>query len=164
MSKTVGTNSSMNVQNLKQPPMHIPDIVDGGSYKSELVIERNVDSTTKILWWHKDDPREEPHNHPWYFESEILSGGYTEERFTLINGIIEKSTKEYREGDINIVPANVYHNVTKILPNTVTKMKCGSLVDGGKWGYLNNDGEFSASTTDPVFLDKLKEMNPHLNK
>lgn len=46
------------------PPIHIPD-GHGGAFKTELVVLRTPGRTVKLLWWHADDPRPEPHNHPW---------------------------------------------------------------------------------------------------
>jgi hypothetical protein len=147
---------------LAAPPVHIPD-GRGGAYKTELVIERGLDRTVKILWWYADDPRTEPHNHPWAFTSAILAGGYTDERYQLASdGSINHETVVVRAGDVNVVPVDIYHRVTDVLPGTVTRMTCGSAAAGNAWGYLDIvSGEISPSD-DPMFVANLRAINPHL--
>ena len=147
---------------LAAPPMHIPD-GRGGAYKTELVIERGADRTVKILWWYADDPRTEPHNHPWPFTSEIMAGGYTDERYRVAgDGTIDHETVVVRAGDVNVVPADIYHRVTDVLPGTVTRMTCGTAAPGNTWGYLDIvSGEISPSH-DPMFVANLRAINPHL--
>jgi hypothetical protein len=147
---------------LAAPPVHIPD-GRGGAYKTELTIERGPDRTVKILWWYADDPRTEPHNHPWAFTSEILTGGYTDERYRLASdGTIDHETVVVRAGDVNVVPADLYHRVTDVMPGTVTRMTCGSATEGNAWGYLDIvSGEISPSH-DPMFVANLRAINPHL--
>jgi len=151
---------------LQVPPLHIPD-GKGGSYKSELVLERGPDATTKILWWHADDPRTEPHNHPWPFVSEILSGGYDDVRYVVAeDGSVTETVTTVRAGDFNTVPQDAFHTVRNVQPGTVTLMRCGALVTND-WGYLNvEDGTFTAWNqfpfTDPDFITNLRAINPHL--
>jgi hypothetical protein len=150
---------------LSVPPVHIPDGA-GGAYKTELVIERTPERTVKILWWHADDPRPEPHNHPWAFESKILHGGYSEDRYRLqpdgadLAVVHERCT--YRAGDINRVPRDVFHNVVDVQPGTVTRLVCGPAAPGNEWHYLDIEtGELSGSD-DPAFRARLAAINPHL--
>jgi hypothetical protein len=151
--------------NLQSPPVHIPD-GKGGAYKTELALFRSQERTEKILWWHADDPRPEPHNHPWDFVSDILSGGYSERRYWLDeNGELQSATMTYRAGEQNIVPANVFHVVYDVQPNTVTYLTCGKASDGNLWGYLDlSTKTYADAERDPNFLTFLQEINPHLRK
>ena len=151
---------------LVTPPIHIPNET-GGSYKTELVLERDPKKgTVKILWWHEDDPRPEPHNHPWDFTSDILGGGYTELRYWIGPGnVVLRETKTYRVGDRNVLPRTIYHVVTNVLPGTVTRLICGEATPGNKWGYLNIEtGVHTEAEADPGFIDKLRALNPHLRQ
>lgn len=160
------TTSGLPIQNktLQQPPTHIPD-GNGGCYKTELALVRTPEYTEKIIWWYKDDPRKEPHNHPWDFVSSILSGGYTEDRWWIEDGVLQKITKAYRAGDENVVPSSVYHVVYDVQPGTVTNLKCGVASEGNAWGYLDlNTLEHIPAKGSPDFLEELWKINPHLRK
>lgn len=151
-------------------PLHIPNSGDGAnarhSYKSEVVLRKSVEQTYKIMWWHDKDPRTIPHNHPWPFRSAVLLGGYTEERFWLDeHGELHTEILEHNAGDVNTVPANVFHNVLSVKPGTVTFLECGHTRVGNKWGYLNTESKLYIPSTDltsPNFLTELRELNPHL--
>lgn len=160
---TIGLGLSLTAGKWETPPVHIPD-EKGMTYKTELVLQR-VPHVEKINWWHQPDPRREPHSHPWPFRSTILSGGYTETRWTLIDGVWTKSTHSYKEGDVNDMLAGTFHTVDEVLPKTTTHMVCGELVPDGFWGYLNPEtGEIKAAEKDPTFLERLWGINPHMRK
>lgn len=146
---------------LTVPPVHIPDGA-GGSYKTELVIERTAERTEKILWWYADDPRPEPHNHPWDFTSEILHGGYTEDRWWIEDGQLVAATTTYRAGDINHISTSVFHNVRDVEPDTVTHMICGPAVPGNEWCYLDVQNLMLLASDNPSFRGDLEAINPHL--
>jgi hypothetical protein len=60
------------------------------------------------------------------------------------------------------MPGGVYQTVDAVLPNTVTHMVTGSLVDTGRWGYINPDsGELYDQKPDPDFFERLCAINPH---
>jgi hypothetical protein len=160
--KTIGLGLDMNAGKWQTPPTHIPNDA-GETYKTELVLQR-VPNVEKIHWWHLPDPRKDPHTHPWPFRSTILSGGYTEHRWTKNEqGVFVFSEHTYSAGDVNEVDANVYHNVVSLQPKTVTHMVCGELVPDGKWGYLNLETmEEYPATKDPTFLERLWKVNPHM--
>lgn len=143
-------------------PIHIPD-GNGGSYKTELALFRSAERTEKIIWWHADDPRPEPHNHPWDFQSTILNGGYTEHRWWQEDGIWNSETKIYRAGDVNVVKANVFHVVVNVLPQTITHLICGKASENNLWGYLNlDDLTYIPAKKEVSFVEDLKKLNPHL--
>ena len=144
------------------PPLHVPD-GKGGAFKTELTTVRTPERTEKYVWWHAGDPRTTPHNHPWPFVSEILAGGYTEDRYQVVEGQIVKATCVYRAGDHNDCPADVYHVVRDVLPNTVTHLVCGQQSEGAVWGYLDIEtGQIEPAPRDPNFLAELHAINPHL--
>jgi hypothetical protein len=159
---------------LSSPPLHIPNGGDGANarhaYKSELILMRDLYlGTKKIMWWHDRDPRDTPHNHPWDFRSAILSGGYTEQRYWTERpgGEIKHDVREYKAGDFNLVPANVFHSVTKVLPGTVTYLDCGATRPGGDWGYLDlGSGKYIPfkEMTPGNFIDIFRQLNTHLGK
>lgn len=148
---------------LAEPPIHVPD-GNGGSYKTELVTFRSHERTEKYMWWHDKDPRPEPHNHPWPFKSQILSGGYTEHRHWLDeDGKLQSDVITYRRGDINNVPRDVFHVVHDVQPETVTKLVCGEASENYEWGYLDlSSKEYAKAECDPHFIDYLRSINPHL--
>ena len=151
---------------LESPPVHIPD-ENGSAYKTELALFRSEDRTEKIIWWHKDDPRPEPHNHPWSFDSTILSGGYSEKRwwFDDVDGTLQHSVHHYRKGDVNSVKANIFHVVYDVLPKTVTHLVCGKASVNNIWGYLRlEDFTYFDAERNPNFITLLHTINPHLKQ
>lgn len=160
-NKTITGNPIIAAQ-MVTPPIHVPDGL-GGAFKTELTTVRTPERTEKYIWWHSGDPRITPHNHPWPFQSMILSGGYTEDRYQVIDGLLVKETRQYREGDVNDCPADVYHVVYDVLPKTATHLICGQQSEGAAWGYLDIEtGEVSKAMPDPEFLGHLRAINPHL--
>ena len=161
--RTIGTGSLLKHADLGTPPLHIPD-GKGGCYKTELVVERSAERVVKIQWWHAPDPRREPHNHPWAFRSTILAGGYTETRFWFHEGALHSARKVYGPGDVNEMPAGMFHTVDVVKPGTVTRMETGPIVEGGDWGYVI-DGKYVSAKDDPYpnadFFKQLCEINPH---
>lgn len=160
---TIGGGFASLSGHLETPPYHVPD-GRGGAYKTELALFRSPERTEKILWWHADDPRSEPHNHPWRFESTILSGGYSEHRWWLDeNGELQTETCTYRAGDINVVERHIFHVVFDVQPKTVTQLLCGPATEGNRWGYLDLATKtYTDAESDPQFLADLRALNPHL--
>jgi len=166
---------------LAKPPTNIPNAI-GEVYKRELTILRALNLqafkellgddgslTIKVNVWSLPDVDRffgdgaSPHNHPWPFKSMIISGSYTEDRYRLVDNVIERETKTYQAGDINEMPADTFHLVTEVIPGTITVMVCGTPAPGNEWGYLDlTTKQYSPAKMDPNFLDKLKEVNPHL--
>lgn len=179
-------------------PVHIPGLPnekgDFGAFKTELVVcdqpiigDKQLLCTVKINYWHGDDPKEEPHNHPWKFPddvcnyylgvenvsfySKIIRGGYTQ-RILYKDG--STTTEVLKEGDTNYVSVDSFHTVYDVLPGTVTLMVCGPRVDVGppnessRWGYLiDEEGSlevvsmFHPRVVDETFIERFKALNPH---
>lgn len=147
------------------PVIHIPN-TNGAPFKTECRRDGVEPGTLeRFTVWISDDPRGEPHNHPWPFESELLSGGYTEDRYRKVG---EEwtfiGTFTYRKGDRAVVPAGDAHVVYDVLPGTTTHMFIGPLVAGPKdWGHLilDTEGQFKyePAVTTAEFLERLKVLN-----
>jgi hypothetical protein len=176
---TQGLGTSTSVALFGARPLHIPDL-DGGSYKSEVVVYDGPGGTIKINYWGASDPREELHNHPFRdengiaFMAYILAGGYTDKSIVLTeDGTAVERVKVFRAGDTNVVPYNAYHTVYNVLPGTVTIMVCGPRfkpANGDAWGYIIQNpgtnlfekvGPNDPRVANPNFLASFKAMNPH---
>ncbi|MFF4607905.1 hypothetical protein ACFY12_34855 [Streptomyces sp. NPDC001339] len=142
--------------------------LDGAGYKAELVLRREKDRTIKINLWMAPDLRAgqtpAPHNHPWEFHAHILMGGYTEQRYQLVDGKVRTETQIHEAGGQNHLPLDIYHEVTKIHApaRTLTLMVCSG-GRKGDWGYLNTEtAVFAANQPDPTFKAHLQALNPRL--
>ncbi|MGW4490467.1 hypothetical protein [Streptomyces sp. NPDC004376] len=146
----------------------IPD-GSGRLSKTEFTLAENRDQTVKINIWHAPDIRGAdgtlPHSHPWPFESKILLGGYSEDRYRLVDGQVRRETRrEYVQGAANYVDRSLYHEVTELhtAPGaTVTLMLCGRGVRGS-WGHLDPaTGIVAPPQRDANFPGHLRALNPH---
>lgn len=163
------------------PPIHVPNAT--GSFKSELTVIRSPELTIKLMWWYADDPRAEPHNHPWKglnrglvdsrlaqrvdnrlaqmgahwddvsFVSEVIDGGYTEIVHQVVDGKVQRSERSYRAGDINVALHGAYHVVVDVQPKTRTRLTCGASTPGNEWGYLDVNTGEYVSARDPRMAD-----------
>ncbi|GHE14689.1 hypothetical protein [Streptomyces alanosinicus] len=145
----------------------VPDPDEQG-YKGELVLRREDSHTRKINLWFAPDLRDgqspKPHNHPWEFTSHVLSGAYTEQRYTLVDGKVATETHTHTAGGSNHLPLDVYHEVTAISEpgRTLTLMLCGAGRQGA-WGYLDPEtGRTYDNTPDTSFRDRLVALNPRM--
>lgn len=144
-------------------------------FKAEYVLlnEPPWTRTLKINVWKAADLRRDgrpiPHNHPWgSFTSHILMGGYQEHRYMLrADGGVEMRHVFHTSGGVNVMPMEVFHEVTDILaPDyTVTFMDGGPGIKDA-WGYLDPDtGAYTPnqlSSIHPDFKRLMRERNPHL--
>ncbi|EST27415.1 hypothetical protein [Streptomyces roseochromogenus] len=145
----------------------IPDL-DGVGYKAELLLRREAECTAKINLWLGPDLRDgaapKPHNHPWEFTAFILLGGYTEQRYEVVDGQVTSTTQVHQAGGQNHLPLTTFHEVTAIAEpgRTLTLMVCGA-GRKGEWGYIDPEsGEFEANQPDPGFRARLVAINPRL--
>ncbi|MFI6688044.1 hypothetical protein [Streptomyces sp. NPDC050485] len=140
----------------------------GIAYKAELVLRNDPARTIKINLWIRADRRgseePQPHNHPWAFTSHILTGGYTEDRYTLVGGQVRTETGVSRTaGSANAISRTDYHEVTAVHEphGTLSLMVCGP-GRPGTWGYLDLDtARHVPALADHGFLDRLRALNPH---
>ncbi|MGW7521809.1 hypothetical protein ACWGJ2_40215, partial [Streptomyces sp. NPDC054796] len=144
----------------------VPD-GSGRLSKTELTLTEGRDRTVKINVWHAPDIREAdgplPHSHPWPFSSKILLGGYSEDRYVLVDGQVRAEIgREHTQGTANTVGRDLYHEVTGLhtAPGaTVTLMLCGR-GERGAWGHLDPaTGTVAPPGRDPRFPEHLRALN-----
>lgn len=82
--------------------------------------------------WYADDDTRHMHDHPHWFITIVLKGGYVDvsER----NGRIHKET--LRPGSIRFRPAEYKHSVTEVIPGTLTLLFMGPFFR--RWGFWVN--------------------------
>jgi hypothetical protein len=143
----------------------VPDDT-GAAYKAEFVLLKTRQRTHKINLWFAPDLRggqlSRPHNHPWDFRSDVLLGGYDEDRYEA--GQLVRSVARHQAGAANTIGRRDYHEVTAIHEPgaTLTLMSCGPGARNG-WGYLDTDtGLHVPLTPDPAFSVRFAALNPHL--
>ena len=162
MSIATTTTSGMALSHARfsAPPRQIPN-ARGEPFKTELVEERSPERTIKWNFWHLPDDDRAPHNHPWDFVSEIVSGGYSEIRYWLDgDGAVKSDVMTHVAGDFVSVPRAHYHVVVAIEPNTTTRMVCGPATPGNAWGYLDiATGQHYPAKPEPYFMDRMKRLN-----
>lgn len=141
---------------------------DGAPYKAESRRDGEQPGTLeRFTVWISDDPRDDPHTHPWPFVSRILTGGYTESRYRkgADGEWREVGVFTWRAGDVVEVPAGDAHVVFHVLPGTTTHMLIGKLTAGPQdWGHLvdSDDGtrlEYVPVSLDPAFKARLDALN-----
>lgn len=146
----------------------VPD-GSGRLSKAELTLAEDRDRTVKLNVWHAPDIRGAegplPHSHPWPFESQILTGGYSEDRYLFVGGQVRAETgREYGPGSTNTVDRYLYYEVTELhsAPGaTVTLMLCGH-GERGAWGHLDPaTGTLSPPQQSGLFPERLRALNPH---
>lgn len=163
MNKTTAAGLARTHTRFSKAPLHIPNS-KGEPFKTELVEVHSDELTIKWNFWHLPDDLRDPHNHPWRSVTcTILNGGYTEERYFLDHGEVKKVTNVHRVGDVNSFGPKAFHIVTEVLPDTVTRMVCGHVMEGYEWGYLDiKTGKYTVAEKDPDFMKRLKDNNRFL--
>lgn len=139
----------------------------GAPYKAESRRDGvEPGSLERFTVWIADDPRPEPHDHPWPFVSTILTGGYSERRFRrgADGAWAPLGVFVWRAGQTLAVPAGDAHVVFDVLPGTTTHMLMGPLTAGPRdWGHLlpGADGAlaWTPAAASPEFLAQLGALN-----
>lgn len=84
---------------------------------------------------YKHDDNLNLHNHPWPARSLVLWGGYYETRWVKKPGEVSPVYfRHVRRGTINRLPANVFHRIHRVEPNTWTLFFHGKRLRD--WGFL----------------------------
>ncbi len=162
-------------------PTLIPQLGPDGKWngkivKIEQVLLRGLDGGARLHFWLIPDPR--PHNHPWTFiDCKVLRGGYkaVEYKPGIEAGIFNESEVVLKAGDPeHCVDHNTHHQITEIMPGTISVMTFGPVVgDGKQWGHLTVKdfggsgvvkGTFELAQPMGGFVDALWHCNPHLRK
>jgi hypothetical protein len=139
----------------------------GAPYKAESRRDGEVPGTLeRFTVWIADDPRPEPHDHPWPFASAILTGGYSERRFRrgADGAWAARGVFVWRAGQTVEVPAGDAHVVFDVLPGTTTHMRIGPLTAGPRdWGHLLPGPAgalvWTQAAASPEFLAQLAALN-----
>lgn len=151
----------------------------GQFVKIEQVLFRSPKGGSRLHYWLGSDMR--IHNHPWdWITCKIVRGAYEAEEYkpclveahegtheSLVTRW-ERSRKSLLEGsDEHKVQHEVYHQITRVVPGTISVMTFGPVVgDGQQWGHLvaGEAGELRYEQAQPMgkFVDALRHCNPHL--
>lgn len=82
--------------------------------------------------WLGEDDHRFPHNHPYFFVTFVLRGGYDDYSYDE-HGTV-KNIEKMRAGMIRYRPADHMHQVLNVLPNTWTLLITGAPLH--RWGFL----------------------------
>lgn len=122
-------------------PMNITK-PDGSSYLRRL---RIVETPWFGLLLHRidgPDTEADPHDHPWWFASWVVRGGYDEIVWPLASlwgrGKIRNHWKRW---SLHAMPLPAAHRITSVLPGTITVVMHGPRVKSwGFWIWDSTDG------------------------
>ena len=85
--------------------------------------------SVRIHHWHNNDDIRAYHDHPHWFITIVLRGGYTD-MSPSVGGILQD---KLRIGSIRFRAAEFKHTVQEVLPNTVTLLLTGR--SNRRWGF-----------------------------
>jgi hypothetical protein len=112
--------------------------IDGELYLSRLNLLKTPWFSIKLHWIHKPDPDRDLHDHPWWFVSFVLRGGYTE--ITCADPAIYPRI-EHKVSWFNSKNCKEAHRIAYVKPKTLTLV-----ITGGKkksWGFFDDHGRFT---------------------
>lgn len=89
--------------------------------------------SARLHHWLGDDDHRHPHNHPYWFFTFVLWGGY--EDWSYVDG--ETRVERLRRFDWRFRPANHMHQVLNVEPNTWTFLITGPAMF--RWGFKVGD-------------------------
>ncbi len=119
--------------------------LDGSPYLTRALGPRVLGWRPLVHRIWRPDAERAPHNHPWRrARFLVVSGGYTEER--IASG--RRVTRHLAVGDVNILDADDYHRVVRVLPDTYTLGVVGDRCqDWGFWvegeGFVPHEAYFT---------------------
>jgi len=89
----------------------------------------------RIHHWLADDDHRAPHDHPYWFLTICLRGGYTDFEFEVDEGGVctVKDIDVLRFGSIRFRPAEHLHSVQQVIPGTITILISGRPFR--RWGF-----------------------------
>jgi hypothetical protein len=85
---------------------------------------------------HTADQDPDPHDHPWWFWSFVLCGGYTELVYTSRNSA---GARVHRRGSAHFMPRHKAHRITAVHGVTWTVLVAGPH-HAGAWGFWAREG------------------------
>lgn len=108
----------------------------GDPYLTRYTLLRCPWFAVRLHHFHRADSDACPHDHPWWFLSLVLRGGYAE-NIRQPDGAVKGQVN--RPGRLLWRPRNFAHTVTRLL-----RQECWTLVvtgkDRGKWGFFGKWG------------------------
>jgi hypothetical protein len=125
----------------------IPD-PDGVIYLMRLWLVKFVSWALALHWIRKADYSRDPHDHPWWFLSLVLRGGYKEITLQHPEG------HWIRRWHFNFKPLGVtgQHVITEVLPGTITLVLRGK--NKHEWGFYTSRGFIDADTYEKAFYGR----------
>jgi hypothetical protein len=120
--------------------------LDGSPYLTRMLGPRVLGSRPLAHRIWRPDADRELHNHPWReARFVVVSGGYVEER-RLASG--RRATRRLTVGDVNVLDADDFHRITRVLPDTWTLGLVGDRCqDWGFWvdgeGFVAHEAYFA---------------------
>lgn len=106
----------------------------------------------------RPDADRDVHDHPWWFGTLVLRGGYLEQVADDPSGLFEDRSRWCLRGGAHTMPLASAHRIVQVLPETWTLLLVGRKV--GEWGFYvdrSDDGgrwvpwrEYGAVTADPM--------------
>ena len=88
------------------------------------------------------DTDDDPHDHPWWFVSILLRGGYHEQSFgwDWYRSARENGPVIFRSRGIAYRNKHAVHKILAVRPNTWSLVITGPRKKGMSWGFLTKDG------------------------
>lgn len=83
----------------------------------------------RVHEWHKDDDHRAFHDHPYWFWTFVLKGGYTD--------VSPDGEETLKAPAIRYRPAEFKHSVQKVIPGSITILLTGP--KSRKWGFWVNN-------------------------
>lgn len=111
-------------------------ILDDELYLSRLNLIKTPWFSVKLHWIHRPDPDRDLHDHPWWFISFVLRGGYVERESK--NPSVEHGKSRFI-GRFNYKNKVTAHRISEVLPNTVTLILSGPKDYEKEWGFYDAD-------------------------
>lgn len=115
--------------------------VDGSPYMVRYIIFKSKRLSLYLHHFIASDWSRDPHDHPKWFMSFGLWGGYREvvdEWWDAAKVVTRIGTHTYRAPFYNHIPASRIHRILDPLPNTWTLCIAGPATKG--WGFYTNSG------------------------
>lgn len=109
---------------------------DGTPYMTRYTLATLFGMSLRVHRFYRPDGDACPHDHPWWFASLILRGGYVE-RIRVADGVEREQVN--RPGRLLWRPAGFAHTVTRLLaPEVWTLVLTGP--KGRAWGFFTRNG------------------------
>lgn len=111
-------------------------ILDGELYLSRLNLLKTPWFSIKLHWIHRPDPDRDLHDHPWWFVSFVLRGGY-EEYESEYPRIFPGQPRQINW--FNFKNKTTAHRISQVKPNTITLIVSGPKDREKDWGFYDRD-------------------------